>query len=394
MTRAKRIILGCQSLSLAAALWLPLLHVFYTPRGADVNPASGISAAARRLADRHLALWADPALRERELGKMRSSNEEWDFMGRSFLVWSLANMALREPARKDEFLLAADRVIDETLRLERERGPLHFLMDYARARPFVMQPARSQFLDGEIALMLAVRRMVEEKEAYRAPLAERVRLMVKRMERSSVLSAESYPDECWTFCNTVALAAIRIADVLDGSDHTRLIRAWIDAARARLVHPETGLLVSSYTLSGRPMDGPEGSSIWMAAHCLQLMDEDFAADQYARAKRELARTVLGFGYAREWPPSWRGPMDVDSGPVIPFLEVSAGASGLAFVGAAAFGDIPYLTSLHATLDFAAFPSEDKRGLRYLASNQVGDAVLLYSGVLGPLWRKVKEGGRR
>jgi hypothetical protein len=27
---------------------------------------------------------------------MRASNAEWDFMGRSFLVWSLANMGLRE----------------------------------------------------------------------------------------------------------------------------------------------------------------------------------------------------------------------------------------------------------------------------------------------------------
>ena len=39
----------------------------------------------------------------------------------------------------------------------------------------------------------------------------------------------------------------------------------------------------------------------MTAHCLQLIDEEFAADQYRRARKELGRELLGFGYAREWP---------------------------------------------------------------------------------------------
>ena len=67
----------------------------------------------------------------------------------------------------------------------------------------------------------------------------------------------------------------------------------------------------------------------MAAHCLQALDEPFAQDQYDRARKELGRTTLGFGYATEWPASWTGPMDVDSGMVIPGLGVSAGSSGMA-----------------------------------------------------------------
>ena len=55
----------------------------------------------------------------------------------------------------------------------------------------------------------------------------------------------------------------------------------------------------------------------MSAHMLRAVDPVFAEDQYRRAKKELARTILGFGYAREWPASHRGPEDVDSGPVIP-----------------------------------------------------------------------------
>lgn len=388
MTKSKRILLGVVSLLVAAIIWLPVMHLLYARDASNHLSGEGLSPKARELAERHLRLWTDPKARQGEIRTMRRCNAEWDFMGRTFLVLALGNMAVREPGMKSECLEIMDTIIDETLRLEREEGLYFFLMPYAKSGSFVMEPAGSQFLDGEIALMLAVRRIVEEKEKYRKPLRERVDVMLGRMRQSPVLSAESYPNECWMFCNAVSLAAIRMADFLDGTDHSGFFREWVATAKEKLVHAETGLLVSSYTVGGMAMDGPEGSTIWMAAHCLRLVDEEFARDQYRRARKELGRKVLGFGYGREWPVSWVGPMDVDSGPVIPVLGVSAGSSGLAFVGAGAFGDEEYLEALTATLDFAAFPSRKDGELRYCASNQVGDAVLLYSAVMGPVWERV------
>ena len=316
---------------------------------------------------------------------MRTSNAEWDFMGRTFLVLSLAEMGLREPAARERHLQVIDVILDETLRLEREEGLYHFLMPYARARPFVQQPARSQFLDGEIALMLGARRMLEEDAGRKALFTARVEPMAARMRASPVLSAESYPDECWTFCNVLSLASLRMAEVLDGADHSALLRDWVAAAKAKLLDPRTGLLVSSYTLAGEHKDGPEGSSIWLVAHALRAVDEELARDQFDRSRRELRASILGFGYAREWPRSWTGGRDIDSGPVIPLLDVSAGSSGLAFLGAASFGDRAFLAELHTTIEFAGFPTAHGGALRYEASNQVGDAVLLYSTVVGPMW---------
>jgi hypothetical protein len=131
----------------------------------------------------------------------------------------------------------------------------------------------------------------------------------------------------------------------------------------------------------------------MIAHCLQFVDEDFARDQYQRARKELGRTTLGFSYAREWPVGYEGPADIDSGPIIPVFNISPRASGMAFIGASAFGDERFLASLAATLDFAAFPSLKEGRLKYCASNQVGDAALLYAATLGPLWQKIKTGGK-
>jgi hypothetical protein len=389
--RIKRILAGLAALAIAALIWLPCLHFIFTKPVSNFHREQGLSPEARQLAARHLQLWTEPALRETELNKMRVSNAEWDFMGRSYLVWSLANMALRDPASKPLYLRTMDQIIDETLRLEKQEGMYFFLMPYAKEGPYVMQPPHSLFLDGEIALMLASRRVVEEKPEYKPLLTERVNAIVARFQKSPRMLLESYPDECWMFDHCVALDAIKIADYLDGADHSKLIRDWIAMAKQKLVDPKSGLLISSFTTHGAPLAGPEGSSIWMVAHSLQLLDEDFARDQYQRARKGLGAVTLGFGYAHEWPESWKGEANIDSGPIIPVFDISAGSSGMAFIGASSFGDDKFLASLAATLDFAGFPSRKGGRLKYCASNQVGDAALLYAATLGPLWEKVKTG---
>ena len=99
---------------------------------------------------------------------------------------------------------------------------------------FAVKPNRGLFVDGEIALIMAMRRMVEEKPEYAAPMRERIEVMLSRMEQSPVLSAESYPSECWIFCNTVALAAIMMGDVLDGTDHSEFLGRWVRTAKLKV----------------------------------------------------------------------------------------------------------------------------------------------------------------
>ena len=389
--RINGILAGLAALAVAALIWLPCMHFIFAKPVSHFRREQGLSPEARQLAARQLQVWTNPALRDMELNKMRVSNAEWDFMGRSYLVWSLANMALRDPAAKPLYLRTMDQIIDETLRLEKEKGMYFFLMPYAKEGPYIMRPPHSLFLDGEIALMLASRRVVEEKPEYKPLLTERVNAIVAHFRKSPRMLLESYPDECWTFDHCVALDAIKTADYLDGTDHSKLIHDWIAMARQKLVDPKSGLLISSFNTHGQPLIGPEGSSIWMVAHSLQLLDEDFARDQYRRARKQLGAVTLGFGYAHEWPENWRGDADIDSGPIIPVFDVSAGSSGMAFIGASSFGDDKFLASLAATLDFAGFPSRTGGRLKYCASNQVGDAALLYATTLGPLWERVKAG---
>ena len=386
--RLKRLAAVALALGIAGCVWVSSLHWVYRPAEDWYVSGRGIPRGARALAENQLATWMDPNARAREVARMRASNAEWDFMARTFLVLSLGNMALRDPAGTDRYLAVMDTVIDETVRLAETKGVHYFLMDYAQEGAFVARNGRSIFEDGEIALMLGARRLIREHNEYAAVMRRLVAGMESQMREGPLLCAESYPNECWMFCNTVALAAMRMSDALDGTSHAAFFAEWLAMARARLTDRGTGLLVSCFTLDGQVLDGPEGSSIWTVSHFLQLVDRDLAASQYRLARRELAATVLGFGFAREWPDSWVGAADIDSGPIVPILRISAGSSGQAILAAASFGDRAYLATLLTSLRYGGFPVQRGGRLRFAAANSVGDAVVLYALVQGPLWELV------
>jgi hypothetical protein len=376
---ARRVVTSLLLFSASTALWLPCLQLVFRPPARDEL----VEGLARR--QRSLAL-ADTSA-ERAL--LRRINPEWDLMSRTFGVLAFTNLALSQPQRRAEHLEVADTLITQTLRDE-TNGHLFFLLPYGRRQPFHDERQRSLFVDGEMALMLAARQAVEPRADFVEPLRTRIDEVTRQLETAPHHLAESYPDEGWTFCNSIALAALRMSDGVDGRSHEPTIARWLVSARQLLVEPRSGLLRSSFRHDGSPLDGPEGSTVWLAAHMLQLVDEDFAKDQYQRARRELGHVAFGFGWASEWPASLRNVDDVDSGPTVPLVEANAGSSGLALVGAAAFDDDGFLDGLVTSLQFAAFPVEDETGLRFSAGNSLADAVLLYALTEGPLWQRARR----
>lgn len=345
----------------AAMLWVPSLHVFYR-HGAKER---GRELLARQATD---------------VQDMRRVNPEWDFMRRTYTVLALANQALTVPeVERRPMLVAIDAIVDQTI--ASEAGGTDFLLPYAKAAPFRDPEAQSLFLDGELLLMMAARDRLEPRAATAPEAERRAARIVRQMRASPTLSGESYPDECWTFCNTTALAGL----VLHDRAHRPLAADWVSYAKAHLVEPSTGILVSSYTYDGRVLDGPEGSSIWMTTSNLALLDPELARDQYARARSELRGGFAGFGWAREWPASAKGRPDVDSGPIVPLIDASAGSSGLALLGARAGQDDAWFDELFASVELAGFPAHG----HYRTGNAVGDAVLAYAIAYGPLWERAR-----
>lgn len=373
---------------LALMVLLSIATTSPTPGGAEV-PTEAI-----KLFTRFEALWLNPAALDMEIRAIRLQNPEWDFMHRTFLILGAVNLALEGTIEVDRALALVDRVIDDTLAREQGGGLHYFLMPYSKAGEWKANPPRSQFVDGEIAMMLAARRALEDSPKHKALFLARRRIIVRRMSPHPTRSAESYPDECWTFCNAMALAAIKIGDRLDGTKHTQLLGEWTQAARGLLTDKSSGLLISAYTLNGQPTSsgaGPEGSTIWLVAHMLQVVAPELAQDQYDKARRTLGRTLMGLGWSLEWLPTAGAEPDIDSGALVPGIMASTSASGLALIASRAFGDEEYHDALRRSLALAG-PEERDGQLRYLASNLVGDAVILYGLANGPLWKLLVDAG--
>lgn len=368
--------------ALGALFGLSLLRFAFEPRQAHV---AELVAHERRVL-------GDEAERRRDNEKMRRINPEWDLMRRMYLALSFADLAIAEPSApvRDGYIGTLDLIVDDLLQTVRTDDPYVFLLPYGRLAPW-RAGGRSLFVDGEVAVVLEARLLVGPRPDLEAPLALRIQAIERAMSESPTVSGESYPDEAWTFCNTTALAALRMHDARMGTDHGPLARRWIAFAKAHLVDPKTGMLVSRYRYEGRIDEGPEGSSVFMAAHNLLLWDEAFARDQYARARESLTFSVLGFGLAREWPRKEGGGADVDSGPVVPLLGASPGASGMALLGASAFGDVALQRDLMRSLNLAAIPKEPHTGERmYAAAGPMGNAVVIHALTMGALFRKVLD----
>lgn len=349
-----------------------------------------VGVRSDRLFDRAVADWQDPARRASTTASLRALNPEWDLMRRTFLGLALADRAIAHPDEADRWLPVIDELLFSIVDDEARAGQRTFLLDYADRAPFRDPAGRSVFVDGEVALVAGARRIVRDDAPRIAALhRERVAYVDEALARSPAGLPESYPDEAWLFCVTNALVAVRMADALDGpsADHRARIDAWTAGALA-LREPGTGLLGSSYTWTGAPLDGPEGSTVWLVATNLQLLDPALAASQYTLARDALVHRFAGLGWASEWGDGWRGPVDVDSGPIVPIVDASPSSSGFALLAARAFGDADTFDALARSLGAADVVVHLDPRLAVLADNPMGDAVLVHALTFGPVWREV------
>lgn len=367
------------------AVCAPPFFARETPREGDVPPW------VERLAEARIRPWETGDLSEIE--SIRALNPEYDLMSRTFLALALADLAIVLPERWSARAIATiDAMIEDTDRRIAAEGQRAFLMSYGHGWT---EP--SLFVDGERLLVMTIRRLLAcdalcsiRRMQDRSALAVRSRALgediAQRMSSTPCCSWPSYPDECWAFCNTLALAALRALTVLDGTPYHTLAERFVAAAKRSLRDSDTGLLVSAYTVAGHHREDPEGSSIWATTHFLRAVDVGFADAQYVRAREHFGRNWLGFGFGREWVS--RGMTDVDSGMVVPLVGASPSSSGLAFLAARSAGDTRFYRSLHASLSLFGLP-RDNDGLRsYRAGNAVGDTVILAGCTAGPLWERI------
>jgi hypothetical protein len=334
-------------------------------------------------------IWEDPALRNAAQQDMRRQNPEWDMISRTFLGYSLANVAIQYPAERARAMQCLDRIIDDTAKVPW----MDFLLDYGHGEPFLRNPPSSVMVDGEVSLLIGLRRLVEDPPdyPYRTLHTQLVERCIASMKDGPVLCGECYPDECWLWCNPLALASARVMDVLEGTDHSAFFREWEKVCREKIVDRKTGLIPSAIRLDGGVIHPPEGSTIWIGAYCLIPVCPGFAREQYDLMRRKMSGRLFFLAYGREWPKGEQGSWDIDSG-FTPF-GMGPASTGFALVASKEFNDRDFFGRLLTFLNIVGVPSCTGGRMRYLSSNHVGDTTFLLAKTTGAAWAEVARRSR-
>jgi hypothetical protein len=234
-------------------------------------------------------------------------------------------------------------------------------------------------------------------DAYQALLLEQVETLANEIDQSPYGLLDDYPGQCYPVDVLPAIAAIRRADEVLGTDHTAFAARALRAFEGARLDPETDLpayvadsrtgvgygsargVGLSFMLTWAPELWPETARQWYERYDEQFWQEGWLVEGF----RELPKK-------NQVPSIW---FDVDAGPVLAGYGTAANAFG---IGAArANGRFEQAYSLSAEALVASWPLPDGTLLvPRLLSNlsdapYVGESALLFSLTRQPI---VSTGG--
>jgi hypothetical protein len=277
------------------------------------------------------------------------------------------------------------------------RASLDALGSPAGTAPFpaAAEPAHGVFWAGwSLALAVEVARL-SGLPADRADLATRAGEIRDALVTDADGFLEAYPGQVWP-CDTVvavaALARSRAVVPVPGVDE--VVTGWTERTRA-VRDPATGLLPHRLDADGSVLDGPRASSQALMLAFLPDIDPGSASTDYRRFVDAFVVREVGLVGVREYPVGTEGEGDVDSGPLV--AGVSLSASAVALGAAHRQGDAALAATLDAEAELFALPVPWFDGRRYaFGALPVVDAFLAWaraeppaaavpSGAPGWLW---------
>jgi len=297
---------------------------------------------------------------------------EWALTSNQFAALGMAQVVAAHPALRSRYLPALHRAAEALLRPETRqfahsawgRDPLEHL-DAADGNAWL----------GYLALGLGAVREVDPSMAQ-AGLHDRiVDALARRLAQSPTGLVETYPGEVYPCDMAAMLGAIGQHARLTGRDRAGVVARGIDLFRTRFRDPASGYLVQSLDpRSGRVVDGPRGSGTALSAYFLSFADPGFARTLGGSLRTTGHAEIAGFAAVREYPRGGSGRGDIDSGPVL--LGVSVSATGFALGAARQRGDRGQYRALYRTAALFGVPVDHGAGWRFVTGGPLGNALLL------------------
>lgn len=232
---------------------------------------------------------------------------------------------------------------------------------------------------GVVALQPAAARDPGEVRRFAADSAQ----LAAAFDASASPYLAAYPGQAWPVDSTVAAASLRLHDALLAPRFTPSLDRWLAGVRQRL-DPGTGLLPHRVDLAtGAPAESARATSQSIIHRFLVDLDPAFAREQYLRFRERFVVRPLGLTPAvREYPAGVDGPGDVDSGPLL--FGVSLSATVVTLGAAQVHGDQRLAGALANVGDVAGVPVDTPWTRRYaFGTLPVGDAFLAWSKAAQP-----------
>ena len=229
------------------------------------------------------------------------------------------------------------------------------------------------------ALALGMARLVDP--AFPPELARRHDALIAAYERRLLASPtgmiETYPGEAYPTDVAAVAAAIAIHGRATHTHHDAVLRHWAQLVPTVQIDRASGLVIQRMdATTGKPHDAPRASGTGLAAYFAGFADRDVARLLVAGVLRQVS-TRFGFGGIREYAEGHGGAGDIDSGPVL--LGISVSATGFALAAARAADDRDAFVALYRTVDLFGMPI---RG-RFVVGGPIGNALLLALLTSGP-----------
>ncbi len=193
--------------------------------------------------------------------------------------------------------------------------------------------------------------------------------IVRRLEHE--LMPETYPGERYPVDVSAAVASVGEWARVTGRPEPAVLARWRAAVRERWV--VGGVLVQSLDAELRASDRPRGSGTFLASWFLSRWDPAFAAELYRGGRDRLLVEMGPLAAMREYPAGTPGGGDIDSGPIVGGMGVSA--TGFAIGAGLAAGDTTTAARLRATAELVGQARTEAGELHWAAGSALGSAPL-------------------
>jgi len=307
---------------------------------------------------------------------------EWSLVTTQMAVLGLAQVVDRHPERRATYAPLLERAGRRLVAPSLYRfGAEAYGEDPLGASALASDSGHAYL--GYGALALGMVRRVSPHTSLATAHDALVAALGRRLSRAPRGLIETYPGESYPADVAAAAGAIGLHARVTGRRAPVDFGAWSSRFRETAIDRASGLLVQSADAeTGATRDSGRASGTALAIYFLSFVDRRLSHELYRALVASCGTSVLGFGAIREYPLGRGGGGDIDSGPVIAGLGLSA--SGFAIGGARIHRDRDTFVGLVRSASFFGVPVARNGGAHYLAGGRLGNAILLAMLTAEPL----------